>query len=155
MRPFLAEGCAPCWRTTDPRPTSSSFSRSASFGSNAERQRSSLKIEKHTFFANLYGHLKSVDKKSAANICKYCNGLAKIIHYTKFSSPLAEQVQRPVWQPGTKCWWGTPAWTTPAGSGEGYLQWSPLDVVWRTPKPSLYYPPKVQSAEEEGNVRML
>lgn len=54
MRPFLAEGCAPHWRTTDPSPRSSSFSRSASLGSNAERQCSSLGRKKQRLVLKNY-----------------------------------------------------------------------------------------------------
>lgn len=46
--PFLAEGCAPDWRTTEPRPSSSSLSNPASLGSNAELHCSSLKEQEKT-----------------------------------------------------------------------------------------------------------
>lgn len=46
VRPLLADDFGPDWRTTEPRPTSSSVSRPANLGSNAERQCSSSGEEK-------------------------------------------------------------------------------------------------------------
>lgn len=94
VRPFLADGCAPDWRTTEPKPSSSSLSRPANFGSNAERQRSSLGEEKQrlVFCSCLQNHLGTqtpLSKASGKSTLKYlsifCNAVVIFIDRNSFS----------------------------------------------------------------------